>query len=355
MNRVPPIMFIWLCFLAVVIQGAGPAVKVTMANGDTLSGELIRLAGGELELKTSYVGPVVLPFDQVAALAGQFPATLRLSDGAALATVITGIAGGNYQLTSNEHQFILERTRVAALELDGAEPVDLTGRLGAVAGLQEALPKRWSGAANFGYTLNRGTSSSDDVFLMLQAALARKRDRLSFRSHAFYSVKDSATSKNELFGGLRLERDVTDRLFMFAQAGYEYDEVELIDLRQNYDFGLGYVAVKRPDMHLDFGGGVGVQHEMYADDTSQTDWNALVEEHFQWKFHPRMGLAQNFALVPYLTNESRYRFVLDATFKAALTDSLQFNFGVVDRYDSLPRPGVDKNDLTFITGLGWVF
>lgn len=355
MKRAPFLVLLLLSVWAAGVLGAGPAVKVTMANGDTLSGELLRLSGGELELKTAYLGPIVLPLDQISALSGQFPATLRLTDGSALATEITGLAGGNFQLTSNEHQFVLDRGRVAELEFAGAAPVDLAGRVGAVAGLVEALPKRWSGAANFGYTLNRGTSSSDDVFMMLQAAMARKRDRLSFRSHAFYSVKDSATSKNELFGGLRYERDVTGRLFMFGQAGYEYDEVELIDLRQNYDFGLGYIVVKRPDMRLDFGGGAGVQHEMYADDTSQTDWNALVEEHFLWKFHPRMGLTQNFALVPYLTNESRYRFVLDATFSAALTDSLQFNFGVVDRYDSRPRPGVDKNDLTFITGLGWVF
>jgi hypothetical protein len=56
-----------------------------------------------------------------------------------------------------------------------------------------------------------------------------------------------------------------------------------------------------------------------------------------------------------LEETARFRLRLDVGLRTKLNDFLSFRVGLSDTYDNRPRPNVKKNEVSFTTGLGFVF
>ncbi|HNR38007.1 MAG TPA: DUF481 domain-containing protein [Acidobacteriota bacterium] len=346
----------WL--LALTAWATGQAVRVKMKNGDVLSGTLVALDGSRAVFRTDYAPGLELPLERVAEVTGNAAVRLQLDDDTTLRTTLTGWADGVFHLASGDHTFTLAQARVRgiALEPAAAEPTtDLRAIAVRVDGLDEVRPKRWSGAVNFGYTLARGNASSDDLYLRTAARYARQRDTFSASAHTLYGVLNEATSRNEVYGSFRYDYKLPKRYFVFGSVSGEYDEVEGIDLRHTWNAGVGYSLITRPALSLDVGTGVGFLQEVYPSLSNRSDGSTLLEGHLNWKLNDRVAFTQNLLVIPYLTGDSRYRTILDATLNLTVNRMFKFNIGMLNRYDSRPLPDVEHNDFTMFTGVGWIF
>jgi len=344
--------------LALTAWAPGQAVRVKMKNGDTLSGTLVALDVSRAVLRTDYAPSLDLALERVAEVTGSAAVRLRLDDDTTLQTTLTGWVDGVFRLASGDQTFTLTLARVRDIVLEpaAAEPAtDLRAIAVQVDGLDEVRPQRWSGAVNFGYTLARGNASSDDLYLRTSARYTRPRDTFSASAHTLYGVLNDATSRNEVYGSFRYDYKLPKRYFVFGSVSGEYDEVEGIDLRHTWNAGVGYSLITRPALSLDVGTGVGFLQEIYPSLSSRSDGSTLLEEHLSWKLNARMALTQNLLVIPYLTGDSRYRTVLDATLNLTVSGMFKFNIGMLNRYDSRPLPDVENNDFTLFTGIGWIF
>jgi len=103
------------------------------------------------------------------------------------------------------------------------------------------------------------------------------------------------------------------------------------------------------------GTGVGFLQEVYPSLSNRSDGSTLLEGHLNWKLNDRVAFTQNLLVIPYLTGDSRYRTILDATLNLTVNRMFKFNIGMLNRYDSRPLPDVEHNDFTMFTGVGWIF
>jgi len=351
----------WMLVIGLLVLTAGASgqvVRVKMKNGDVLSGTLVALDVSQAVLRTDYAPLLGLPLERVAEVTSSAAVRLWLDDDTTLRTTLTGWADGVFRLTSGDRTFNLASARVRGIELEpeAAEPAtDLRAIAARVDGLDEVRPKRWSGAVNFGYTLARGNASSDDLYLRTSARYARQRDTFSDSAHTLYGVLADTTSRDEVYGSFRYDYKLPKRYFVFGSVSGEYDEVEGIDLRHTWNAGVGYSLVTRPALSLDVGTGIGFLQEIYPSLSNRSDGSTLLEGHLNWKLNDRVAFTQNLLVIPYLTGDSRYRTVLDATLNLTVNRMFKFNIGMLNRYDSRPLPDVEHNDFTMFTGVGWIF
>jgi putative salt-induced outer membrane protein len=63
------------------------------------------------------------------------------------------------------------------------------------------------------------------------------------------------------------------------------------------------------------------------------------------------SLRQKLTLYPDLRERSKYRAVLDTGLTVAMTQRINLSAGLSYRYDSDPGVGIEKGDLTFVTGI----
>jgi|GEM_PF-1175215 len=336
-----------------------PIVKITLRNGDQISGRLRLINGRSVELVHDFLGPLRLPLEAISEMEAELPVLIVLDDDTRLTTTLTRINKNRLHLSVDHSTFLLDRARIQSIHsrFPGTVygPADLRRTAADLEGLSEFKVKHWEGGVNFGYTLNRSTTSSDDLHLRFRNKYSAKRHSVGLSGHIFYGIKDETLSQKEFYAAARYDYQLKQQFYLFGQFSGEYDAVEQIDFRQSYNAGLGFTAYERPSLKMNFDAGLGYLHERYMDQTGSSEGSALLEQHLLWKLNHRMTLAQNFAVIPYITGLARARFLFDLSVNTALTKQMIFTFGILDRYDSRPQSGVVKNDFTTLVTFGFVF
>src|ERR1051326_2156665 len=76
-----------------------------------------------------------------------------------------------------------------------------------------------------------------------------------------------STVANLNTGGLRYDRNLNPRLFVFSAGDFMSNALQFLDLRQVYSGGFGFHAIKSDNTILDFLGGLNYTHETYSNGT----------------------------------------------------------------------------------------
>src|SRR5687768_10112400 len=72
--------------------------KITLANGDLLTGSLKTMADGKITVASKLLGDVTVPLDTVSSIVTEAPVELESKDGTRSKGRIVGIDGGNLRL-----------------------------------------------------------------------------------------------------------------------------------------------------------------------------------------------------------------------------------------------------------------
>jgi putative salt-induced outer membrane protein len=361
-NRLVRIIIGIILLLPAAVFATGqepPRVTIAVRNGDQISGRLTLINGRSVELINDYLGPVRLPLEAVSEMSAELPVLIVLKDGTRLHATLTKISKSIFHLTSDNTTFLLDRNHIQSVHTryptTAPTPAGLRQQVDALDGLSEFKVKHWEGGVDFGYTLNRSTTTSDDLNLRFRTRYMAKRHSIRFAGHIFYGIKDDDLSQKEFFGSVRYDYQLGQKFYTFGQFSGEYDAVEQIDFRQSYNLGLGLTVYDQPSFNLSFDAGFGYMNEHYLDQSANSEGTALVEQHLQWKLNHRMTLGQNFSFIPYITGLARSRFLFDLNLNTALSKRMIISFGILDKYDSRPQEGVRKNNFTTLVSLGFLF
>ena len=161
----------------------------------------------------------------------------------------------------------------------------------------------------------------------------------------------SQTTANAIRGGARYEYNLTKRLFAFGFADFEYNEIQLLDLRMVLGGGLGYNVVKNERTDFSVFGGGSYNHEAFANDTTRNSAEIIVGQAWSQRISDRLTLKERFQVFPNLSDTGDYRLTIDAGVAARIWKNLDWQITVSDRYLSNPLPGTQGNDLLLTTGL----
>lgn len=225
----------------------------------------------------------------------------------------------------------------------------------------QTVPKpdgRWRGALGAGLSISSGNSEAVTYSINGDAVKQTTADKLSGYLQATYgrSKDDGVTERTSdlIRTGAEYDRNIGERFYGFGSLDLERNELIDLDLRSVVAGGLGYHVVKRPRFTFDVSSGPAYNREQYTTETrDNAEW--LFAEETTHAFTPTVSFKQKFSYYLNLKESGEFRTVFDAGFAIKVTDSWNATATFNHRYQSNPIPGVEKDDLLFVTGLQYVF
>ena len=336
----------------------------TLKNGDRVTGDLLMIKGGTLQLKTTNLGVVSIPMAQVATYSVEKPVAVIIKGQEPLYGTLKLLPSGEWQVkvANGQAQTIAAAKPELIIPQADYEKVEQP----------PAVWQAWKGAANLGYSLQNGNQQTDT----LTTSIAATRERLEtpifephWRTHFDFTTLFSHAEQKSLTPPHTITSTVTSRtltadlrqdylfsaanfLFVFGQANHV--STQDLYLQQTYGGGMGRDVVKNARTTFSVLGGLTYVQEKFFNGLNTRTAQILVGEALGDQFTKRLRLDHYLHFYPDVIHGGQYRFDTSAVLSFKLTTKLLVNASVIDLYLSNPPTG-EKNNITFSTGIGYSF
>ncbi len=343
---------VYLVTLWVVSLGLGARIladEVKLRNGDRITGEIVKADSKTLTIKTDYAGSVPIAAEAIAQISSDQPLYFALSAGE---TVV-----GKLATRDDKYEVSTEDASLVSLEPDAVRAIrskpeqDKYERL-----LRPSWLELWNGGLDFGYSLTTGNARSNTLSLGSSLNRQTSRDRTSLYANYINAKNNNdgvtETTANAIRGGGRYEIGITNRFSAFSFADFEYNEVQLLDLRAVFGGGLGNYLIKKERAEFQVFGGGSYNRENFSDGVTRNSGEILAGEELSLKLSDRVLLRERLQFFPNLTDRGEYRVTLDASLNTKLNSWLSWHITASNRYLSNPALGSKNNDLLLTTGIG---
>jgi putative salt-induced outer membrane protein YdiY len=341
----------------VCITATALADVVTLKNGDRVTGTLVTVKGGNLELKSDVLGDLTIPMAQVTSFSIAKPAVVVVKDQAPVQGQLELDSSGNWKVTSNG-----KVQTVTAASADLIMPADAYEKLVE----HTATPwQDWKGTASLGYSLERGNQQTNTFATTINAVRERpdtpifeRHWRTGFDLTTLLSHAEQGTAfvtSHTLSTDVRPQYLFSADNFVFGLAEFDHLSTEGLYLRQTYGGGYGRDVIKNSRTTFSVLGGLTFVHEKFFNGAYDQTAQALVGEKLGMQITKRVRLDHDVNFYPNLSDSGEYRFDTATTLSAKLAGKFSLNSGVIDLYLSNPPAGNKKNDIAFTTGIGYTF
>lgn len=320
-----------LSLAVLAVAPAALADQVSMANGDRLSGTVLRKDGEVVVLRTTYAGEVRLRLADVTAIVTDEPVKLLLEDGTLLRARLGEPAEGETVAPALAHIRYINPTPDEA-----GDGYQREGRVGLMA------------------AQTRGNSENEQFRGEVDLILRAQTHRWTLGAERNHGRESGETSTSNWRTKARLDRFFTAKEFLYARVTLENDRYKDIRLRSQAGGGYGYQIYEDDATTLDVRGGlsyVTVRHY----DAALEDYPAV-----SWGLDFRHKL-RIFAGEVFHVQEgtrglgSRYGTVLQTKtgLRLPLAERLNATAQVNADWESEPAPGRKEADTTLMLGISY--
>jgi putative salt-induced outer membrane protein YdiY len=354
--------FLGLLFLA----GTAFGDVVTLKNGDRITGTLVTIKGGTLQLKSDVLGSLSIPMDKVATYTVDKPVAVIVKGKEPVQGTLELSPKGDWQVKDKSGQ----TQTISAATVDTIMTADDYQKL-VVA--NPRVWQAWKGALTIGESIQRGNQDTN-TFTGTLAATRERPDSPIFRrhtrtnfgatvllAHATEVSADPATTPNTsitshtLSANLREDYLFSPRTFAFAIGQVDHISTEGLYIRETGGGGFGEDIVKNPHTTFSVLGGLTYQHEKFFIGTEDQSADALVGETFGEQFSKRIRLDNNLNFYPNFSNLGQYRFDTTTVLAVKIFNRFSLSTSFIDLFLSNPPPGNHQNNVTLSLGIGYTF
>jgi putative salt-induced outer membrane protein YdiY len=346
------LFWVALCLAGLGLNTPILADELKLKNGDRITGTIVKADSKTLTIKTDYAGMVTVSADAIAQISSAQPLYFALGEGKTVVGKVATKAGKYEVATEGDKLVSLEPAAVQAIrsksEQEGYERL-----------LSPSWFELWNGGVDFGYSLTTGNTRTNTLALGANLNRRTRRDKTALYA-AYINAKNknkglTETTANAIRGGGRYEIGMTNRLFAFGFADFEYNQIQLLDLRSVFGGGLSHYLVKRERAEFQLFGGGAYNRENFSDGTRRNAGEILAGEELTFRLSERASFKERLQFFPNLTNRGEYRITFDSSLNTKLTRWLSWQVTASNRYISNPVAGAKNNDLLLTTGIGVTF
>jgi putative salt-induced outer membrane protein len=338
-----------LTALLLIFAGHAIADQISLKNGDRVTGKIVKSDGSKMLVKTELLGDVTVDLPAVTNITSDQPLYLTLADGRTVSGLLN-VTGNDVELrTTNANPISIERSAIHFIRSEAEENAYQKS-------LYPGLLEGWTGGADASLALTSGNSETTNFALGSALSRTTLRDKISVYAASIYSrdstTEPSRTTANTIRGGVRYDRDITKKLFVYGFTDLEHNGLQDLTLRLVLGGGLGYHAIRRERTQLDLLGGLDWNKEYFrGDNNDRSSMEAQLGETFSHQFNSRLSFKEQLFVFPNLTNGGEFRVNFDSSLITAITKRIGWQLTLSDRYLSDPPNSFKKNDLLLTTGL----
>jgi putative salt-induced outer membrane protein len=340
---------------ALAFASGARADTVALKNGDRLTGTVEVSDGKDVTLKTDFAGEIKIQWSAVQELKTDKPIYVVTPDKKTVSGTVTTDGSNLIVHTANNGTVPVALAQVTVIRSSDVETAYEKS-------LHPSLLEAWKGGASLGFGIARGNSETTNLTTGFNADRKTLHDELTFYEASLYSTNDQpggSVLANSILGGVKYDRNITKRLFVFVSADYTHDALQDLNLRQIYSGGLGVHVINTPNTTFDLLAGANYTRETYGGGATAVDRNLAgitLGEDFMHKFGKSTTFTEVFYFYPDLSNTGEYRFALDAASVTKINKWLGWQTALTDRYvTNPPIAGTKSNDIIFSTGINVSF
>lgn len=320
--------------LLLLVLGAlsAHAATWTLANGDRITGTLVRETDTELEIRHDQLGTLKVPRSSLAPVPSPVTA-------AAIAKVPT---------------------------------VTETARSSAPAARNDKVIPKWTRQLELGYAMQEGAKTKNDMTARFSIE-GRDSKSNSYRATAtaLRSEAQGVVTADRQQADFRWRHDFNKRLFTQSLTTYSSDDLKQIRYSVEQQLGGGYKLLDRPKQQVNVGLGAVLQRlsrEGYEDYTALLG-SAFQDYSLQWdkrfKFtqeatvfiadSPNMSARGGRSTVVGAPSDGNYRVKFNAALQSRMTERISLNLRFELDYDhSIPDPTF-RSDSRLTSSLGYAW
>ena len=324
-------------------QAAPLSDLVWLTTGDRVSGEIVKLEGEKLSVKTAFAGEIAIDWSMVERIETEREFDVELESGMRLGGRIERTAG-EVRITSSDIDEVVTSEELSRIERPAA---------------QETFWNRADLDISLGTNITGGNSvlRQNSISANFSHRKPRRRFIAEVRSILSKEEKSERISRNE--AELRIDRYLKPRFFLYGTGGFESDEKSLLDFRLTAGGGAGWQIKKNARDDFSLRGGFNVIRERFGPSDSEpgslsTSTETLVGFDAERKTKRNIVMSLQLALRPSL-EQDRYRFTGDAGVRVPFFGFMNWSLSGFTRFDSHPPTDKKRNDYGVISafGLSW--
>lgn len=345
-----------LFLFGILFAGVAHADEVTLKNGDRLTGTIVRSDAKVLMIKSDFAGDVSIQWDAITSIQSTQPLYFALKDGETIAGTVATSDGNFVVATKNAGTVTTSKDSVVAVRNETEQTAFNTeiDRL-----RNPRLTDFWSGFLDTGVSVTRGNSDTLNFSLSGQAVRRTSRDTITAYATSIFANNGTGgptkTTANSIGGGLRIDLNVTKRLFVYGLTDFYHDEFQQLDLRNILAGGLGYHVINTKPTTFDVYGGGAFNQSYYSTPLTLKTGEIMAGEYLSHTVSSRTTFTERLEFFPNLSDTGQYRGTFDAHVVTKLSRWLGWQVSFDDLYVSNPPTGIKKNDLILSTGLRLTF
>ena len=337
-----------LAFTAVILWAAPAWAQpktdvITLSNGDRITGEIVSLSRGRLELKTDDAGTIDIEWDNIARVETPRQFEVATSSGRRIL--------GTLRQTGDR---VIVVVGPAGAEEASLSMIEITSILPIGASFWSQL----DGSVDAGFSYTRSSGIAQATF--------NATTRLVRPAYVVQLI-GSATLTEQADGAERDDRSAMSfsyvryrgRRWFFAGAGrLENNESLGLVLRSEVGGLVGQRLVNTNRAQFEVGAGLVVNDEqgVDTDSTQNLEGVILVNASYYAYDRPKTNFDARFLYYPSLSNFGRQRIQIDSAVKRELWRDFFFSLSVYYSFDSAPpNPEASSNDTGVVTSIGWSY
>lgn len=313
-----------LSIATALLVSAATADVIVTTNGSSITGKILGIDGGKIEVKTDFAGTITIDQKLVESISTDEDVAISLADG----TVVQG------PISSQGGALVVQGPNGTVTSTVSA--IDETWMPGQKSPTQLAAERKWAYEAAFDLTGKSGNRSSTGMGTNFRATLAGEQDTLAFFARANFQEVDGEKSADEARGGVDYSNKFGNDFNWYVRTEFGYDAIKDIDQLFTISGGFGRTITDTDTRKLNIRGGIGYISENYGDmlreDTSAAsfDLGLTHKETLTW------GTWVNRATyTPTIEDFANFRFLFDTSLDLPLkSDKWSMRTGINFDYNS---------------------
>lgn len=298
-----------------ILSSASQAAVIALANGDTLSAEVVKRTVEHVVVSHAVLGEVSLANAQVLHIDGVELAALPAPEPAPV--VVAEVKPGLFN---------------------------------------SGILRGWNRSVAAGFNGAKGNTDTMAMYAGLKANYEDDTKRWKFDSSFDSSENAGTKTQNKFYAGLTRDWLIEDsKWFYFASAKYDWDEFKDWDYRVTGLFGGGYQFMKTDTRSLL--GRFGLAGKQNFGGTADDDFKpeAMLGLDADWILSDKQSLHFTTEFFAGLESVSEYRNLTKFAWKILIDETWDMNLqlGFDNEHESTVAPGIDKNDFRYRAALVW--
>lgn len=253
--------------------GISRADVVTLANGDRLTGYIVRKEDDTLVFQTSYGGELTIRWVEVTGIFSDKPQRIYLDDGRLLTGKPVPVGEGEFTVEAEGEP---PSDPVPVNRVRWINPSPLVSGEGV----------KFNGRFNLGAAATQGNTETEKLHIDAEIIARTDKNRYTAGATVDEGKTSGVTSESNWQANLKYDRFLTPKWYVYVNGSAEQDRFKDIDLRTTAGAGSGYQFIDTYRTNLSLEGGLSsVQTDFDVapdEDYAALRW-ALKFEHYLFK------------------------------------------------------------------------